>query len=248
MISDVQFPLAYCQHSHTPHGLTVLNAGWTEQVTRCLATMNLKPECIDDLDYTPQTEREEKVLSDWEKKLAAKYVVCGTLQADATAHGGASRSPRDAVGTRASDTGAGPAACPFSGAAVRPLMQTDESLYCTPCLLYCLERTRLSPDSAAKCGTCVLGGLLTSPVAITGGRGQWQRTVSVCSGLRGQARWGGAARTGRVPVAVCVPARPTTGSAAQAPVQEHRCARGGGGNHVRIPPVAPSVRLARSQA
>jgi len=51
-------------------------------VTRCLATMSLEPDDLDDLDWTPTSEQDEAALGNWLEKLKAKYPVAGSLKRD----------------------------------------------------------------------------------------------------------------------------------------------------------------------
>mmetsp|Transcript_46603 Transcript_46603/g.110825 ORF Transcript_46603/g.110825 Transcript_46603/m.110825 type:complete len:507 (+) Transcript_46603:108-1628(+) len=49
-------------------------------VTRCLTTMSLEPDDLDDLKFTPQTLEDEKTLKNWQEKLREKYPVIGKLK------------------------------------------------------------------------------------------------------------------------------------------------------------------------
>jgi len=54
-------------------------------VTRCLATMSLETELLDDLDWKATTDEDKEVLQNWCEKLKAKYPVAGTLRRDKAA-------------------------------------------------------------------------------------------------------------------------------------------------------------------
>jgi membrane-associated progesterone receptor component len=92
-----------------------------KDVTRALGSMDLSHEALDDLDWQPETSKEEKTLVDWEKKIGGKYPVCGDLiqlVRPRVITGGA------AVKNEVTDDGAttegAAATCPFSGAAAPP--------------------------------------------------------------------------------------------------------------------------------
>merc|ERR1719464_616649 len=62
-----------------PGGSYSLFAG--RDVTRCLATMSLEPEALDDLRWEPACAEDESAVKQWREKLKAKYPVAGTLRA-----------------------------------------------------------------------------------------------------------------------------------------------------------------------
>lgn len=51
-------------------------------VSRCLATMSLETSSLDDLDWKPDSEEDQQVLSTWREKLKAKYPIAGALRQD----------------------------------------------------------------------------------------------------------------------------------------------------------------------
>jgi heme oxygenase len=66
-----------------PGGGYSLLAG--HDVTRCLATMSLEPEDLDDLDWQPTSPEDEQALANWQEKLKAKYPVAGKLRREGEA-------------------------------------------------------------------------------------------------------------------------------------------------------------------
>eukprot|EP00929_Paragymnodinium_shiwhaense_P123669 TRINITY_DN9779_c0_g1_i3.p1 TRINITY_DN9779_c0_g1~~TRINITY_DN9779_c0_g1_i3.p1 ORF type:complete len:616 (-),score=155.14 TRINITY_DN9779_c0_g1_i3:116-1963(-) len=63
-----------------PGGSYSILAG--RDVTRCLATMSLETEHLDDLSWQPGSEEDEATLSNWSSKLKEKYPVAGQLLGD----------------------------------------------------------------------------------------------------------------------------------------------------------------------
>lgn len=62
-----------------PQGGYSLLAG--HDVTRCLATMSLEPEHLDDLKWSPDSAEDEEALKNWQSRLKEKYPLAGKLQA-----------------------------------------------------------------------------------------------------------------------------------------------------------------------
>lgn len=62
-----------------PQGGYALLAG--HDVTRCLATMSLEPEHLDDLKWSPDSAEDEEALKNWQNRLKEKYPLAGKLQA-----------------------------------------------------------------------------------------------------------------------------------------------------------------------
>mmetsp|Transcript_8163 Transcript_8163/g.19481 ORF Transcript_8163/g.19481 Transcript_8163/m.19481 type:complete len:487 (-) Transcript_8163:88-1548(-) len=58
-------------------------------VTRCLATMSLEPEHLDDLRWAPDCADDEEALTQWRQRLKEKYPVAGQLAASADEEGSA---------------------------------------------------------------------------------------------------------------------------------------------------------------
>eukprot|EP00038_Savillea_parva_P007425 m.170060 g.170060 ORF g.170060 m.170060 type:complete len:486 (-) comp13189_c0_seq1:106-1563(-) len=89
-------------------------------VTRALGAMDLSSEALNDLVWQPANDKQAKTLADWEKKLGAKYPVCGTLTttndddvsvgAPPSATTSSRTAPHGGAATNAST-------CPFSGVA-----------------------------------------------------------------------------------------------------------------------------------
>lgn len=77
-----------------PGGGYALFAG--HDVTRCLGTMDLDPELLDDCIWEPGSDEDRETLKQWKEKLKAKYPVAGILQ---------SPSPMMPTGTQQSETG-----------------------------------------------------------------------------------------------------------------------------------------------
>lgn len=62
-----------------PGGGYSLLAG--HDVTRCLATMSLEPEHLDDLQWSPDSAEDEEALKNWQMRLKEKYPLAGKLEA-----------------------------------------------------------------------------------------------------------------------------------------------------------------------
>eukprot|EP00928_Gymnodinium_smaydae_P010587 TRINITY_DN13990_c0_g1_i1.p1 TRINITY_DN13990_c0_g1~~TRINITY_DN13990_c0_g1_i1.p1 ORF type:complete len:525 (-),score=102.31 TRINITY_DN13990_c0_g1_i1:202-1725(-) len=60
-----------------PGGGYSLFAG--REVSRCLGTMSLEPDGLDDLRWEPDNAEEEQTLNNWQEKLKEKYPVAGRL-------------------------------------------------------------------------------------------------------------------------------------------------------------------------
>jgi heme oxygenase len=98
--------------------------------TRCLGTMSLEPECLDDLAWEPNDSEEEKMLNQWRAKLKEKYPIAGRLvkgDTQSSDHEGLRQRPTAAGGgvsnkvPASSSSGSAAAAsdatqkCPISG-------------------------------------------------------------------------------------------------------------------------------------
>jgi len=95
-------------------------------VTRCLATMSLQSEDLDDLTWKPSDDEEEKALALWRQKLKCKYPVAGRLD---TSKASSDEGLRQRSAARSNVSNAPPAAkaadtaedgdqkCPISGKA-----------------------------------------------------------------------------------------------------------------------------------
>eukprot|EP00931_Biecheleriopsis_adriatica_P107991 TRINITY_DN82323_c0_g1_i1.p1 TRINITY_DN82323_c0_g1~~TRINITY_DN82323_c0_g1_i1.p1 ORF type:complete len:484 (-),score=113.40 TRINITY_DN82323_c0_g1_i1:53-1504(-) len=66
-----------------PGGAYSVLAG--HDVTRCLATMSLESDCLDDLKWEPDCAEDEEALNSWRQKLKEKYPVAGKLDRTAGA-------------------------------------------------------------------------------------------------------------------------------------------------------------------
>lgn len=66
-----------------PAGGYSLLAG--HDVTRCLATMSLQPEDLDDVQWRAESKEDQEALAQWRERLKAKYPVAGILKASSTA-------------------------------------------------------------------------------------------------------------------------------------------------------------------
>ncbi|CAE7506572.1 vem-1 [Symbiodinium natans] len=94
-------------------------------VTRCLATMSLEPEHLDDLRWSPDCAEDEDALNQWRQRLKEKYPVAGQLTsaadtADATGAEGLRKRPAGKEEAKAPNavTAGGHAEgdrCPISG-------------------------------------------------------------------------------------------------------------------------------------
>lgn len=71
IIWSVQYDVTEGKSFYGPDGGYHMFAG--HDCTRCLGTMDLKPSALDDLGYSPENEKQAKVLSDWVAKMATKY-------------------------------------------------------------------------------------------------------------------------------------------------------------------------------
>lgn len=79
-------------------------------VTRCLATMSLEPEHLDDLQWSPDSAEDEEALKTWQARLKEKYPVAGKLSTDATASNSADDGLRQRKAAKTEDE-----RCPISG-------------------------------------------------------------------------------------------------------------------------------------
>jgi len=91
-------------------------------VTRCLATMSLEPEDLDDLRWAPDCAEDEAALAMWRDRLREKYPVAGKLDASAGAVASSSRKspepeakPEAKSETKPAETQGDGDRCPISG-------------------------------------------------------------------------------------------------------------------------------------
>ncbi|CAE8741283.1 unnamed protein product, partial [Polarella glacialis] len=102
-----------------PGGGYAMLAG--HDVTRCLATMSLEADDLDDLSWKPETPEDEETLANWRNRLKAKYPVAGKLSVTESSAPSSSQGLRKratassgaapAVSAEAADGGT----CPISG-------------------------------------------------------------------------------------------------------------------------------------
>lgn len=90
-------------------------------VSRCLATMSLDPEHLDDLRWTPDCAEDEETLNNWRQKLKEKYPVAGKLVGDSSTIGSEGLRKRTTANAQAPPKPAQAASeadgqkCPISG-------------------------------------------------------------------------------------------------------------------------------------